>query len=268
MTSGIRAFNSSTEYSTRISGAPGVAREIKIVLNELAKGLTIGEVEKEVLEDNILDKSTLRSRDKVFSAMKLRYLNNPDVNLGVLTNLISSDVSERIKDLVLYYHFCNSERLVYDLTVELLYNNFQKGKLTVPKKEIVAFLESKVEKHPESEKWTPTIKQRIAEHYLASLKHFGVLKGSKIKEFNMDYVPLEVIMYVVFDLKDKEYTNKQIMNYEGFKVFFIDKSDLIRYLEEATRAGIIKFSYTKDIYEIDTLGKNLGGFVDEIRSKV
>lgn len=100
----IEVSDSSKGYSTRISGAPGVAREIKIVLNELAKGIPIDEVERKVVEDNILDKTTLRSRNKVFSAIKLRFITNPEVNLNALLKLISSNISERVKDLVLYYY--------------------------------------------------------------------------------------------------------------------------------------------------------------------
>lgn len=264
----MEVFDSSKKYSTRISGAPGVAREIKIVLNELTKDITIDELEKEILENNLLDKSTLRSRNKTLSALKIRYLENPDVNLNALLKLISSNLNEKIKDLVLYYYFCKSEKVVYDVVIQLLFPMYLDGKLMIPKKDIVEFFDNQSKNHPEAKKWTPTIKERIAEHILASLKHFGIVKGSRKKEFNVDYIPKEAIIYVVFDLLDKGYNTKRILNNDIFKIFFLEQDDLIRTLDEAAGEGIVDFKYTENIYYLDPLRKDLEGYIDEIVSKV
>jgi hypothetical protein len=255
-------------FSARISGVLSCIPETKIILTELATGSTYEDIEKKVLLDNILDKRTLRSRKKVLSAIKLRFLSNPHIKLKPLIKFINSGISENSKNLIIYYHLCKSEKIVYDLTSKFLYEKFLDGRLGVSKNEALDFLNNQIGAHPELKKWTSITKERVIEHYLAIMKDFGFLKGSKKKEFNIDYVPLEVIMYVVFILLDEGKNVKQVLNSEDFKLFFINRDEIIRYLMDATRKGIVDFKYREGIYELNPRGKGLNEYVDEITRKI
>ena len=256
-------------YSSRISGVLSCIPETKIILTELAAGSTYKDIEKKVLVDNILDKRTSRSREKVLSAVKLRFLSNPYIKLKPWIKFVTSGISENSKNLAIYYHLCKSEKIVYDLTTKFLYEKFLDGRLRVSKNEVLDFLNNQKKSHLEMKKWTPMTTERVVEHYLAMLKDFGFLKGSKRKEFNVGYTPLEVIMYVVFCLLDEGKNIKQILKSEDFKLFFIDnKDEIVRYLEDAARKGIVDFKYREGVYELNTRGKGLEGYVDEITRKI
>lgn len=260
--------SSNEKYSGRISGAGSLIRETKIILSELAKGIDMKELEKRAREDNTLDKITLRSREKTYSAIKLRFLVNPKINRTILIKLINSNLDESIKDFILYYYFSKTEKIVYDLTTQFLYKKFQTGDLAVSKKETLAFFEMQRKKHPEIERWTPTTRLRTIEHYLAIMKDFKFLKGSKKKIFDIPFIPLELILYVVYDLFRQGLNAKQIINSEDFKLFLISVDDLVRYLEDASRKGFIKFNHVGNIYEIMPYHKSLEEYVDEIARKV
>lgn len=261
-------MNQNKKYSSRISGVRSLIPETKIILSELAKGIDMKELEKNVFVDNILDKVTLSSRKKTYSAIKLRFLVNPKLNRAILIKLIDSNLNDSIKDLMLYYYLSKAEDIVYDLTTQFLYEKFQNGNLGVSKDETLAFFESQRKKHPEIYKWTPTTRLRIVEHYLAIMKDFKFLKGSRKKLFNVPFIPLEVVLFVVYTLLDAGLNVKQILNSNDFKLFFFSKRDIIRYLDEATRKALIKFKYTGDIYELVPCFKDLEGYVNEITRKI
>jgi hypothetical protein len=256
------------KYSSRISGATALIPETKTILLELAKGIDLKEVEKRVYVDNILDKVTLRSREKAYSAIKLRYLLNPIVNRTILINIVSSNLDSPFKDLVLYYYLSKAEKVVYDLTVKFLYEKFEDGNLEVSKEETLAFFELQMKKHPEIKNWTPTTRLRTVEHYLAIMKDFKFLKGSKKKKFNIPFIPLEIILFVVYNLLQDGLNAKQTIASEDFKLFFLDKEDVIRYLDDASRKGLIRFKHTGKVYEISPHFKNLEGYIDEITREI
>ena len=261
-------MNQNKKYSSRISGACSLLPETKITLSELAKGIDLKELEKNVFEDNILDKITLRSRKKTYSAIKLRFLVNPEINRAILIKLINSNLNEPIKDLIIYYYLSKAEVIVYDLTTQFLYEKFQNGNLGVSKDETLAFFESQRKKHPEIYKWTPTTRLRVVEHYLAIMKDFKFLKGSRKKLFNVPFIPLEVVLFVVYSLLEDGLNAKQIVNSNDFKLFILSKSDIIKYLDEASRKALIKFKYRGDIYELVPCFKDLEGYVNEITRKI
>lgn len=259
---------SEKKYTARISGVLSLIPETKIVLSEIAKGLTIEDTRKRVFDENILDKATIRSREKTFSAIKLRYLANQNIDKNSFITLMNSKREEMIKNLILYYHLSKAESIVYDITTKCLFNKFKEGNLGITKADILGFLEAQFEKHPELIKWTAKTRIRVAEHYLAIMKDFGFLKGRKKKMFNVPYVPWEVVLYVVYDLLQKELSSRQIIGSEDFKLFFIEKEELIRYMEEGSRKGIVGFKYRGNVYEIVPRKKNLRGYVNEITGKI
>jgi len=260
--------NPAKNYSSRMSGAGSLIPETKIILSELAKGIGMKELERNVFVDNILDKVTLSSRKKTYSAIKLRFLLNPELDRVILIKLINSHLNDSIKDLILYYYLSKAEVIAYDLTTQFLYEQNQNGNLGVSKDDTLAFFESQREKHPEIDTWTPTTRLRIVEHYLAIMKDFKILKGSRKKLFDVPFIPLEVVLFVIYSLLDAGLNAKQILNSHDFKLFFFSKSDIIKYLDEATRKALIKFKYTGEIYELVPCFKDLEGYVNEITRKI
>ena len=256
------------KYSSRISGATALIPETKIILLELAKGVELKELEKKAYSDNILDKATHQTIKKVYSAIKLRYLVNPIVDRMILVNIISSNLDSSFKDFVLYYYLSKAEKVVYDLTTKFLYEKFENGDIEVSKKDTLAFFESQTKKHHEIKNWTPTTRIRTVEHYLAIMKDFKFLKGSKKKRFNIPFIPLEIIVFVVYNLLQDGLNTKQIINSEDFKLFFLSKEDVIGYLDDASRKGLIGFKHVGKVYEMSPHFKNLEEYVDEIAGKI
>ena len=251
-------------YSSRISYALSLIKETHILFHELAKNKNINEIYNEVINDNLFDKTALQSRKKAFSAIKNRFYSNPRVNNKILIKIIESNLDDSIKNQVLYYYFSKSESIVYDITTKLLYKIFLEGKLIISKDDILNFLKSQTKTHKEIDKWTESTQEHIVQHYLAIMKDFGFLKGRQKKQFNVPFIPIEIIVFIIFEKLEMKNNIKQILNSDDFKLFFLDKDDLIHYLEEGAKMGYFRFNYTKDIYDLNSMGMTLEAFVDAI----
>lgn len=257
-----------TDYSARISGALSLIKETKIFFKELNENKKIEEINEKVLNENIFDKTSLERRRKVFSAIKQRFYVNPEVNTKILQKIINSNLNESIKNFIIYYYFSKSENVVYDITTKLLYAMLLEGKSIVTKKDIQTFLEEQAKTHKEIETWTESTRERVIEHYLATMKDFGFLKGRLKKQFDIPFIPTEVILFILFEKLDKKMNVKQILNLDDYKLFFLEKDDLIRYFEEGARMGYIRFNHAKEIYDLNSMGLTLEGYVDAITGKV
>ena len=255
-------------YSSRISSALSLIKETKIFSHELAKNKTLDQIYDEVINNNIFDKTSLESRKKAFSAIKNRFYLNPKVNNEILQTIINSNLDDSIKNHIIYYYFSKSEIIVYDITTKLLYNMFLEGKLIITKNDILGFLESQTKTHKEIEEWTASTKEHIIQHYLAIMKDFSFLKGSKKKQFSVPFIPIEIILFITFEKLDKKKNIRQILNSDDFKLFFLEKEDLIHYLEEGAKMGYFRFNYTKDIYDLNSMGMTQEAFIDAITGKI
>lgn len=251
-------------YSSRISYALSLIKETKIFYIELAKQRKIEEIYDEVMNDNLFDKTALESRKKAFSAIRNRFYTNPQVNNDILIKIIIFHLDDSIKNQIIYYYFSKSESIVYDITTKLLYEMFLEGKLIISKNDIFDFLESQTKTHNEINKWTESTKEHIVQHYLAIMKDFGFLKGSQKKQFNVPFISIEIILFIIFEKLEMNMNVKQILNSDDFKLFFLEKDDLIHYLEEGAKMGYFRFNYTKDIYDLNSMGMTLEAFVDVI----
>jgi len=256
------------QYTTRISRALSLINETKIFFHEMGNGKTIDQIHRMALEDNIFDKTSLESRKKVFSVIKNRFVVNPEVDYKILQEIINSNLNDGIKHFIIYYYFCKSEFVVYDITTKLLYNMFLGGKSIVTKNDVHTFFEKQSKNREEIGKWNESTRVHIVQHYLAIMKDFGFLHGSLKKQFNIPFIPTEVILFILFEKLDKKMNAKRILNSDDFKLFFLEKDELIHYFEEGARMGYIRFNYTKDIYDMDNMGMTQEEYVGAITGKV
>lgn len=254
-----------SKYSGRISGVVSTINETKIFFREINRGLTIKEIYSKVVNDNLFDKTSLSLRKKTFNAIKNRFIDNPDVNSKILQKIVVSSLDENLKNYIMYYYFAKSEFILYDITCKLLYNMYLEGKSIVTTNDVLLFLEKQsVSSHKEIANWTESSKTHVVQHYLAIMKDFGFLKGRQKKKFDIPFIPTEVILFMLFEKLDLNINIKQIFNSDDFKLFFLERDDVIHHFEEGARQGYIRFNYTNEIYDLNNLGNTLESYVDVI----
>jgi len=263
-------MDSEQTYTSSLSGKAALLAETEQVLAYLAESGSVAKVRERVIEDNLLLKRTRGTRKAIWDKINTRYLADRDPEtISVLANIVSSFLPERARHLILFYELAHSDRLVYDLTVDALYNLYQSGQATVRKEDILDWLQQAATAgHTEIEEWSPQTRGKVASNYLTIVRDFGLLEGTRPKSFAHFYVPLATFVYVLYRLKGEGLNDRAILESTDFCLFLLNERDISLLLEEATRAGYITFQRAGDIYDLTFHYHSLAEVVDELTGQI
>ncbi len=257
-------------YSSKLSGKAALLKETIQVMLALANNDSLEEVRSLVLDDNLLLKQTAGTRKATWEAIYNRYFSGKRSEaIQVVVRFAASALPERDRHLVLFYELAKAVPLVYDLTVDCLYELYQDGRSSVNKADVLAWLDRvRANGHDEVGTWSPQTKGKVASNYLTVARDFGLLEGKQRKVFARLYTPLSTFIYVLYRLKDEGQPAKAIITSEDFKLFLMDQRDVYLLLDEATRAGYITFQQAGDIYDLTFHYRNLTEVVDGLAGQV
>jgi hypothetical protein len=114
-------------------------------------------------------------------------------------------------DLVLFYEYCQVDALLYDLTADCTYELYQGARTAIDKVDVNEWLSRQETDHPEIANWSPRTRGRLTAGYLSTIRDFGLVSGSKHKEFHKMYVPREAFVYALYHQKDRGLEGKALI---------------------------------------------------------
>jgi len=252
-------------YNCSIGNRGALINETKQIFKLHAQGLTLLEIRKKVMEENVLGKRYLARLKDIYEVTKRRYFNQLNAaQLSTLSAFLNSKLNEAAKDSVLFFHLCRFDQLLFDFTTSYVFQKYENGAAGISKLDFEAFLKQQERSHPEIQRWSAYTRAKLGRGVLAALADFNLLKGSKQKEFKRVYLSLEAFLYLCYYLKDSGLSPKEIINSSNFRLYLLDKDDVIALFSEATKRGYLEFNYQGDIYNLKFACKTLKEFVDAI----
>lgn len=253
--------DSERKYTANIHNTGALIDESKTVLRLFSKHKDEQKVKQVLLEDNPLNKESEGSIEKIFFITRKRYLRR---NPWPLINILESDLPSKTVEAVMFYYFAKSDNLVYDLTTEMMFDLYSKGNLTVTKNDVEEFLQSKEEDHPEISDWSITTRNKTIRHYLAAIKDFGLLEGSKKKEFTDYHLPTNAFFYIFYHLFYKEESAEAALDSKDWQLYLLEDQDIESALSEGSRRGHIRYDSAGKISDIEPSFDSLEGYVNAI----
>jgi len=250
-------------FKPNLSNGGSFIWETKRILEEYSELNSMEELEDRVVSDNILNKSSETYRKNIIEKIKKRYLPEED-NLPEtpLVKVMNSDLTDSRKDWILYYEFSKDD-LVYELIVNFINVEYIKGSTYVKMEDVVDYIKQLEENHSEIENWSKKTVVRIAQHFLASLKNFGILEGSKKKKFKFISPPNEVIVYALYSLIDEGIERSEdIINHDDWKLFMMDEDQVRRSLGRLS-PEFIRYEKRGSVEKIEPKYDSLEEVVDE-----
>ncbi len=212
------------------------------------------EVREKIVRDNILAYNTSDARTRVFSAVKRSFLNfETKWRKKVFLDTLNT-VNENAKREILLYRLCRKSFTTYRLTLKVLFPAYKDGMEYFEKEIIIGGKKKKKESTKSVRGWTEGTLNKIATKYLTTMKKFKYLEGSKKKKIKYFSPQLESFTYALYDLLDRGKPPRKIIGSDRFKLFMLQESDVMDYLERAGNAGHIKFGQAGDVYEIHPTG--------------
>lgn len=207
--------------------------ETKQILRTYVECKSYEELERRVVEENLLNKDTDEYRTNILREVTRRHI--PDTleyTITPLMRVVTTDVRGDVADWCLYYEFAQ-DPFIRLVTTDFLYPEFQRGTLSVQAVDIVEFIESIQENYADLQERSESTINEAATKYLTALRNFGLLEGTQRKEFAVAYVPDETVAYVVYRLFQKGTKSaSEIIEHEDWKLLLMNESEVQRRLRD------------------------------------
>ncbi len=171
-------------YSSKLSARSALYTDLQLLLDGRPKPLTAEEYRKLVLDGNCLSRGSSAARQKIWSELRKRYpLDRQNPLFNAFWQEWQRSQSEQERALTTYIALALNDRLVADIGTEWLCPYLKRAPAEIRVPDLRAFLETLGRaNHPEVLKWTESTKHKVAKHFLASVRDFGLAQGRAVKK--------------------------------------------------------------------------------------
>jgi len=213
------------EFKSTIGHHGAYIEETKKIFKEYSEVQSKEELERRIIEDNILNKASESYRKNISREVMRRYFSDENgYKQTTLMKVMNSNLAESKKNWIMYYEF-SKDPLVYELTTNLIYEKYMEGASKVYKEDIIDHINNLKDNHPEIDRWSEHTIKQISKQYLSALRNFGILEGARKKEFKFISTPNEVVVYVLYSLIENGIErSKEIIHHNDWKLFMMDKN--------------------------------------------
>lgn len=248
----IPALDKEARYSSRLSARSALFTDLSLLLMNQTAVLNSAEYRDLVIKENLLSRTSLSSRKKIWQELKKRYILDATHPLyAVFWKEWKRCVTDPERAQTVYCFLSLNDRLVADLNQQLLFPLLRKAPVNIRVQDVLAFLERSAKIHPEISNWTDTTKLRLSRHYLASIRDFGLAKG-KIKKIttrpSLYGAPARLLIRA---LRLNGVGDNDIIRSPIFRLLAVDQSEVIDALSELNRKGDILFKIQGDVIEMN-----------------
>ncbi len=258
-------MTANVEYNSTFSGRGALLSEAKTILREIDAGRGTDRVRNDVVEGHLIDRGTRQTRANVWMAVFRRYVSGRDPeHIAISARVVTRCPDPTVVDLVLFYEYCQVDALLYDLTARCAYELYQNARVAIDKVDINEWLIRQEADHPEISNWSPKTRSRIISSYLSTIRDFGLVTGTKQKQFHKVYVPRDAFVYALYHQKDRGLQGRSLICSTDWRLFLLSESEVIFLLEDAANGGFIHFRHAGSVYDLRFVYQNLSEVVHAI----
>lgn len=228
-------------YTIRTCKGTALVPETRILLQHWKPGMSAGELASQVLEQDLLGKSTARRvKDLVQRVFGPRYLSPETCPAKHLKTLVEQHpAGDWFRDLCLLYT-ARADSLARDAVTALYRRVRNEGRLTLSVETAIGFLREAEEEGKMSAPWSSETKRKVARGLLKMLAEFGFLvprtRGSReIRNFRPH--PL-AIAYLAFELHFSGITDARLVEHPDWRIWLMDNATLRDALDDLSRHGL------------------------------
>ena len=205
-----------------------------------------------VLGDNVLSRKSSSARSKLFTELKGRYLLDPSRPLfAAFLSEWAHSRSEEERSLVIYALFALNDRTVTVTSMQWLFPHLCGSRSELRIGDLETFYRSLGKgPHPEIGTWTPTTLTRVAQHYLASVRDFGLAVGGIKKTAHRPALYAAPVRMLLRGLRLAGVSPLSITSHKVFRILGIPQAEIPAALSELNRQHAIRFRQQADVVEL------------------
>lgn len=251
------------QYRASIKVVGTVLPETKLILNKYLELKDLELLKKEVLDNNLILKTSKRRAETIYYEIRKRYFKNQikGYNEDSFIYLIKNINTDSIVDLILYYHLCKEEKIVFEYITNVIYHKYEKGYLGFTATDTIEYIQGLSKIDENVAKWSDRTMNDVRSAMEGILKDFGFINSRKKPTFNRVFIPSIVFYYVIYQNIDSIETREDLYNCQDLKLFLLLKNDIDILIEESKRNDVF---YVKE--ETNTIVykyKNIREIIDD-----
>lgn len=239
-------------YVSRLSARTALYTELRLLLSGLEEPLTLVEYHQLVVQQNRLSRPSTSGREKLWTELKGRYLLSNDSHLfNAFWREWRLCQAEQEREMTAYVLFALNDRLVADLGTEWLYPYLRQAPAEVRVEDVLNFIDQATLAHPEVGGWSFETRTRVARHYMASIRDFGLTRGKLTKTTIRPALYGAPVRLIIRALQLAQLSPFELLRARIFRLLAIDEGEVVGALSELNRAEALRFKMQGDVVEID-----------------
>lgn len=245
-----------------------VLPDTKIILTKYIELKDIENLKKEVLENNLVLKSSIRRSQTIYYEVRKRYLKDQlnGFNESSFIYFYQNFSNDLFINLLLYYYLCKEEKIVYNYITSVAFKKYKDGFLGVSSTDTEEYILGLAKLDENILKWSERTINDVRSALMGILKDFDFINSRKRAVFNKVFIPSIIFYYVIYECKNKLKSVEDVYELEDLKLFLLLKGDIDILLQEAYRNGVIDFKEEEGIRQVIFKFKNIKeiikGYVD------
>lgn len=251
----VAGLDPSAPYTSRLSARSALFTELHQLIDGESQAHPSAEYRRLVVDANRLAKPSKAAREKLWKELKARYrLDAEDPLFSAFWAEWTRCSSEAERSLTAYVFFALNDRLVTDLGLELLFPLLRRAPAELRLADVLAFVERAYRSHPEARAWSDETRTAVAQKYTASIRDFGLARGTIRKTSIRPALYGAPVRLVVRALRLAGTAPLDIVQSPAFKLLCLDTTEVIDALSEMNRVGALRFRMQGDVVELDVRG--------------
>lgn len=244
-------------YSSRLSARSALYTDLGHMLAAAKAAGPAPDYRRLVIDDNCLAKASEASRRKTWKELKARYILDMDHPLfaGFAAEWERCS-SEQERGLTAYCLLALNDKLVADLAFTYLFPRLRRAPADLRVDDILSFLTAAAGTHPEVKAWSESTTTAVAQKYTASVRDFGLAKGTVQKVTVRPALYAAPARLLVRALRLVGARELEIVSSPLFKLLALDAGEVVDALSELSRQGALRFRMQGDVVELDLRGEN------------
>lgn len=235
--------------TARLAGAGSLRRELEALLDAAPPGASPEDYRELLLRQNVAGKGSATARMWAWKRLKLRYVLDHAVEeyrAFVAGMRASSDPRQR--GLLCLLMFARTDRLFREVTLQLVSPRLPTDETAVHVDGVKAAVRERAETH--GLRWSATTLDRAYKHLLASLKDFGVIRGSRTRRTARPRPGDQVALCGARLARLEGLTDRQTLEARWFRLLGLERDDVVELFYAAARNGVLGFQMQAEVVEL------------------
>jgi Putative inner membrane protein (DUF1819) len=245
-----------TIYTSKIIKSGSLLSETKILLANWDESRSTSENLRAILEGNLLAKASRSRVVDILGTLRQRYLNDELVRRSLLA-LVKLDIPSESLHRILYFHTVRNDRLLHDITIDLIGAVYRTGKGEVTVREVEIWIAKRVAKGNTTREWSGATINRCASSILSALRDFGILHGSVKKCIAPIYLPLSAFAYVAMYLNLFQPSGNLLLHDPEWQLFLLQDKTVEHLFLEAHQYRLLEYHAAGSVVRVDFPVKTL-----------